>query len=184
MLQEAPEKRTETGRRRLAALCVGAVAAVCALTIACQRGDEAGRIRELIAEGATRAERRDLEGLLALTAEGFRAEPGPRSREEVREVVAAAFYHYRRFRVLHPEPAVELAEGGRSARASFPFLIVREERAFPGLEELYRDPQGWLERVGENADLYHLSLELVAVDQGWRVAGAHLGFYRGPGGFR
>ncbi len=181
MLRAPTQDRTGRRRRGLAALRAGVLLAGCALAFGCARGDDAGRIRELVAEGAALAERHDLERLLALTAEGFRADPGQRSRDEVRDVIAAAFYYYRRFRVLHPEPAVDIAEGGGSARASFPFLIVRAERAFPGLDELYRDPQGWLDRVGENADLYHLSLDLVRRPP---PPGAPGGGGRGGGGAR
>jgi len=167
-------------RRGLLALKAGLLGAALALSFACQRGDETDRVRAVIAEGSARAEGRDLEGLLSLATEGLRADPGQRNRDEVREILAAAFYHYRRFRILHPQAAVELSDDGSSARASLPFLIVREERSYPGLEELSRDPKGWLERVGENADLYHLSLELAKGESGWRVAAARLNSYRGP----
>lgn len=146
----------------------------------CTGSGEAGRIREVIAEGAARAEARDLRGLLDLTAEGFRARPGDRTLEQVAETLAVAFYYYRRFRVLYPQPSVELSDDGRAANASVHFLVVREERSYPGLEELSEDPSLWLEKVGENADLYHLVLELVKTDAGWRAQAAELTTYGRP----
>lgn len=140
----------------------------------CSRTDEADRIREWIREVAARAERHDIAGILAATTEDFRADPGHRDREGVREVLAVAFLRYRRFRILHPRPSVELARDERSAVTAVPFLVVRAERTYPGLEELYRDPGGWLAQVGKNADLYQLELHLVRSGDGWLADAARL----------
>jgi hypothetical protein len=42
------------------------------------------------------------------------------------------------------------------------------------LKELYEDPQGWLEAVGEKVDLYQLELQWVKVDGKWLVRRAYL----------
>lgn len=155
------------------------IAVVCLTGIACSRDDAAERIRQRVAEGAELAERHDLGGLLAMTVEEFRAEPGNRDRQGVREMLAAALYYYNGFHLLYPRPVVKLAEDGFSATVEVPFLIVRRQRSYPGLEELYDDPGGWLERVGENADLYHLELELEKRGEAWQAVTARLGSFGG-----
>lgn len=147
----------------------------------CTESGEEARVRDLIAEGTSRAEARDLRGLHELTDGGFRGHPGNRSWEEVAEVLAAAFYHYRKFRILHPRPTVELSDDRSVAIVTFPFLIVREPRTYPGLDELTRDPRRWVEAVGENADLYHLVLELAQSGGEWRARAATLTPYGRPG---
>jgi hypothetical protein len=123
----------------------------------CTDRDEADRVRRLIDKGARLAEEHDVGGLLELTTEGFLALPGNRDRAEVRGILWMAFRHYREFKILYPVPTVDLEEGGENAAsATVYFLIVRKERSYPELKDLYGDPRGWLEAVGENADLYRL----------------------------
>ncbi len=141
---------------------------------ACSTTDEAGRIRERIRQGAALAEAHDLAGLLELTTPGFRAKPGDRDRDGVREALGIAFYYYQRFQILHPRPAVELVENGVTATAAVPFLVVRRNRSYPGLADLATDPAAWVARVGENADLYLLELELVKRDGEWLATAARL----------
>ena len=174
---DAPAGRARQARRGLALLLTCAVLG--GGPWACSTTDEAGRIREWIRQGAALAEAHDLAGLLELTAEGFRAQPGDRDRAGTGEALGAAFYYYRRFKLLYPRPAVELAESGLVASAAVPFLVVRRERTYPGLEALAADPAAWLARVGENTDLYLLELQLVKQDGEWLATSAHL---RGAGG--
>ncbi|HSH68397.1 MAG TPA: hypothetical protein VK997_00670 [Deferrisomatales bacterium] len=154
------------------------VAAACATLLlflaACSRQDETARIREWVRDGAVLAEAHDLGGLLARTTEGFRAEPGARDRDGVGEVLAAAFYHYRRFRLLYPYPAVEITADGLGAAVAVPFLLVRRDVELPDLQELQDDPQGWLAQVGDRADLYHLELQLEKREGRWLATSAHL----------
>ena len=58
--------------------------------------------------------------------------------------------------------------------ATISFVIVREGANFPDLQALYDDPQSWLQRVGEIADLYHLTLLLVKDGDSWLVRQAHI----------
>jgi len=159
-------------------LSFGCAAVYLALFLGCSQDDEVSRIRQRVQEGVQRAEQRDLAGLLAMTTEGFRAEPGGRDRTATGESIAAAFYYYGRFRILHPEPAVEIIEGGRTASVTVPFLIVRKDRSWPSLDDLYRDPQGWLDWVGENADLYRLVARLTKSERGWLAESARLNSLR------
>jgi hypothetical protein len=162
---------------------LAAVALVLLCTTAgCSRDDEVTRVRRFVQDGIQRAEKHDLAGLLALTSEGFRAEPGSRGRGAVREILGAAFYHYGRFRILYPEPAVEVAEDGRAATVTMPFLVVKRDGSWPGLESLYRDPQRWLDEVGENADLYRVIVRLAKMEEGWLAEWARLSSV-GPSGF-
>lgn len=92
-----------------------------------------------------------------------------------------AFRHYRDFRILYPQPGVDLEESGEAASATIYFLIVRKERSYPELKDLYGDPGGWLEEVGENADLYRLTLDLIKKEGGWLTTQAHLEPFKGYG---
>ena len=47
-----------------------------------------------------------------LTSEDFSALPGNRDRSEVRGILLMAFRHYRQFRILYPEPSVQLSGSG------------------------------------------------------------------------
>lgn len=140
----------------------------------CSSDDPAARLQNWLAEGAVLAEKQDLAGLLERTASEFLAQPGNRARQEVREVLAVAFYRYRGFRLLYPRPAVTLAPNGTSAAISVPFLVVRRERTYPALADLAADPAAWLAQVGENADLYHLELEVEKQDGEWLATAARL----------
>ena len=49
------------------------------------------------------------------------------------------------------------------------------------LKDLYGDPGGWLEEVGENADLYRLTLDLINREGDWLTTRAHLEPFKGYG---
>ncbi len=49
------------------------------------------------------------------------------------------------------------------------------------LKDLYGDPGGWLEEVGENADLYRLTLDLINREGDRLTTRAHLEPFKGYG---
>jgi hypothetical protein len=147
----------------------------------CAKEDEAEKIRTLIKEGAELAENHDISGLIKFTTEDFIAQPGQRDSRGVRRILWFAFNHYGNFRIMYPEPSVELEPGGQKASSRIYFLIVKREQAAPKVKDLYKDPKGWIEQVGESADLYRLSLELSKENKDWLVKGALLEPFRGAG---
>jgi hypothetical protein len=149
------------------------------LLAACSSKDEETAVRELVRKGATLGEEQDIKGLMNLTTEDFLALPGDLGRQETRRILFMAFRHYQDFKILYPQPSVELKPDKRSASAVFPFLIVKKEAALPKLKELYEDPQRWLETVGENADLYRLKLECLKQNGDWLVKQARLERFTG-----
>ncbi|MGW8220675.1 MAG: hypothetical protein ACWGP1_00885 [Syntrophobacteria bacterium] len=151
------------------------------LLVACSKEDDTEQIRNLIKEGAKLAEEHNAAGLLKLTTEDFVARPGKHDGREVRRILWFAFNHYGNFNVMHPEPSVDLEESGREASAKVYFMIVKKERSIPELKDLYRDPRGWLEEVGETADLYRLKLELLKNNGDWLVRSVLLEPFRGVG---
>ena len=151
------------------------------LLASCAASEPEDSIRQVIRRGADLAERHDLGGLLGLTTKNFMAMPGSRDRDETKGILWMAFRYYEKFRIIYPEPEVDLEEKGRTASARVYFLMVRERRTFPRLEALYKDPQGWLKEVGEKADLYRLDLDWFNEDGDWLVAKAHLEPFRGTG---
>jgi hypothetical protein len=147
----------------------------------CTEKDEAEAIRRLIKKGAKLAEAHNVGAVMELTSQGFSATPGNRDRAEVRSILFMAFRHYREFRILYPQPGVDLKEGGEAASATIYFLIVRKDRSYPELQDLYEDPGGWIEAVGENADLYRLTLDLIRKEGDWLTTRAHLEPFKGYG---
>ena len=114
-----------------------------------------------------------------LTTEDFLALPGELGRQETRRVLFLAFRHYQDFKILYPRPSIDLRPDKQSASAVFPFLIVKKETTIPKLNELYEDPQRWLEAVGENADLYRLKLECTKHNGEWLVKQARVESFTG-----
>lgn len=147
----------------------------------CSVKDEAEVIRQLVKEGATLAENHDISGLMKLTTEDFLALPGPHDHRGVKRILWWAFMHYKKFKVIYPEASVDIEPSGLAASAKVYFLILKKDRSFPKLDELYKDPQGWLDEVGENADLYRLKLQLLKENGDWLVRRAHLELFRGLG---
>lgn len=147
----------------------------------CSTKDEAEALRRVIKKGAALAEAHDVAGLMKMTTEDFSALPGGRDRHEVRGILVLAFRHYRQFRILYPEPAIDLAAGGEAASARVYFLIVRQDRSYPELDELYKDPRGWIDAVGENADLYRLELDFLKRQGDWVARRASLEPFKGYG---
>ena len=147
----------------------------------CSKEDQAEKIRSLIKEGAELAEKHDLSGLIKFTTEDFIAQPGKHGSREVRRILWFAFNHYGNFRIIYPEPSVDLGPQGRNGSARVYFLILKKEQSTPNVKDLYKDPKGWIEQVGERADLYRLSLELLKENGDWLVKGALLEPFRGTG---
>jgi hypothetical protein len=147
----------------------------------CSKEDEAEKIRSLIKEGAEFAEKHDISGLIKFTTEDFIAQPGKHGSREVRRILWFAFNHYGNFSIMYPEPSVDLGPEGRDGSARIYFLIVKKDQSAPKVKDLYKDPQGWIKEVGESADLYRLSLDLLKENGDWLVKGALLEPFRGTG---
>lgn len=130
-------------------------------------------------EGARLGEKHALGEIFDLTTEDFTAFPGKLDRRETRRILFLAFRHYGEFRILYPQPDVEVQSDRVSASAVFPFLIVKKDVSLPNLKNLVEEPQRWLEAVGENADLYRLKLDLVKAEGRWVVRQALLQRFTG-----
>jgi hypothetical protein len=150
-------------------------------SLSCSKEDEAEKIRSLIKKGAELAEKHDLNGLIKFTTEDFVAQPGKHGSREVKRILWFAFNHYGNFRIIYPEPSVDLGPEGRDGSAKVYLLIVKQGQSAPNIKDLYKDPKGWIEQVGESADLYRLSLELLKKDGDWLIKGALLEPFKGTG---
>jgi hypothetical protein len=147
----------------------------------CSKKDDSENIRQLVKQGVKLAEEHDIVGLMKHTTEDFLANPGQHDRRRVRAILFRAFNYYREFKIVYPRPIIELAAGDESASARVYFLIVRKDISMPALDRLYNDPKGWLEEVGENADLYRLTLELLKKKGNWLVKLTLLESFTGTG---
>jgi len=150
------------------------IAAVVLLSASCSKGDDVEAVGKLIDKGVVLGEKHDIGKLMELASEEFIALPGDLDRRAVRAILWRAFNHYGPLKIAHPRPSVEVEEDGKRASAGLFFLIVREDMYFPKLKDLPRDPKGWLDEVGENADLYRLDMELAKEKGEWVVRKATL----------
>jgi len=153
----------------------------CLLWLSCSDTDDTAAIRRLIAKGADLAEAHDIGGIMDLATRDMRAMPGDLNRRAVKGVLWNAFNHYGPLKVLYPRAEVEVAQGATRASARFPFVIVRKEQTIPGLEALADDPLAWLKTVGDNADVYRLTLQFAKQRGGWAVDRACLERFSGIG---
>ena len=147
----------------------------------CSDTDDKNRILHIIASAAEQAEQHNISGVLAHTVDTFKAQPGDHDRRSARGILWWAFRHYGKLTVLYPQPAISVDENSEAAAAEIYFLIVKKEGSIPDLKELAKDPQKWLQAVGENADLYQLQLELIQLDSQWKVNAARLAPYAASG---
>lgn len=151
------------------------------LLASCSEKDDITLIRQLIEQGAKLAENHDINGLMKLTTGDFIALPGKHDNREVKTIIWLAFKHYRKFKILYPEPGISLQTNSDSALATVKFLIVKKAQSLPDLNELWRNPEKWLKELGENADLYQIKLEWLKQNGTWLVKEARLAPFRGLG---
>ena len=148
---------------------------------ACSQEDDVAAIRAVIQKGAALAEAHDISGMMALATEDIVAQGGTYNRLEIKRIIWSALMHYGKINILYPKPSVDLYSETNQASCAMFLLIVRKDRVVPDVKDLYDDPQGWIETVGDNADLYQLKLNMRKTAGGWRVSAAHLAPFRGMG---
>jgi hypothetical protein len=147
----------------------------------CSPKDDERALRELVEKAARFAEHHDIGGIMDLTTEDIRAQPGNLDRRGARSILFMTFRHYGELKVFHPQPSVDLESGEGESSVSVPFLIVKKDQSLPELKELYSDPKGWVEKAGESADLYRFKLKVSKVDDNWLVKSACLERFTGMG---
>ena len=147
----------------------------------CSPKDHERALRELVKKAARLAEQHDIGGIMDLTTEDFRAQPGNLDRRGAKSILFMTFRHYEELKVFHPQPSVDLESGEGGPSVSVPFLIVKKYQSLPELKELYSDPKGWVEKAGEIADLYRFKLKVAKVDGDWLVRRACLERFTGVG---
>ena len=152
----------------------------CSLS-SCSKKDDIALILSIVNKAEALAEEHDTGKLLELTSINFTAQDGKLKRQEVRKFLWLTFRRYGKFDLLFPEPAVEISDREKSATVVVHFLIVKKEQPLPDLEKLYKDPERWLEEVGELADLYRLNLQFLKNGDKWLVTSAKIEPYRGFG---
>ena len=149
--------------------------------VTCSDKDDVSAIRELIKKGAALAEDHDVGGIMDLTTEDLVAHPGQVNRLEIKRIIWRIFRHYGKLKVLYPKPSVDVSAEDSTATCEVYLLIVKKDQTFPDVKEFYDDPKGWLETVGENADLYQMNLEMIKTEGKWWVQQVHLEGFKGFG---
>jgi hypothetical protein len=156
------------------------IISACCLS-SCSEKDDIALILSLIEKAEALAEDHDTGKLMELTSKNFKAQDGKLERPQVRKILWLTFRRYGKFDLLFPEPTVEISDKKLSAIAVVYFLIVKKEQPLPDLKKLYKDPERWLEEVGELADLYRLNLQFLKKGDKWSVNAAKIEPYRGFG---
>ena len=154
-------------------------AIICFSILSCGDRDDAAAIRKLIDHAKTLAEDHQIGDLMDLTTKGFSDSPGQHDARSVRGILFVAFKHYGTFDIRYPRPSVDVEKGATTAEATIHFMIVSQDKPMPELKDLYGDPQAWLEKAGEKADLYRLKLDLIKQEGDWRVQIADLSTLKG-----
>jgi hypothetical protein len=140
----------------------------------CGPEDDKKALQGLVKKAANLAENHDIGGIIELTTEDFTANPGDFDRTGTKRILFITFRHYGELNIFHPRPKVDLYSDGKKSTVTFPFLIVKKNQPLPDLEELYDDPTGWIEKVGEMADVYRLTLSVMKKDGRWLVKNARI----------
>lgn len=148
---------------------------------ACLQEDDAAAIRALVQKGAALAEAHDISGLMELTTEDIVGQPGAYNRPAIKRIIWSTLTYYGQIKILYPKPSVTLSAQDNRASCEIFLLIVKKDRVIPDLKDLYDDPRGWIETVGDNADLYQLNLEMRKTDGRWRAREARLETFKGTG---
>ena len=143
----------------------------------CSSGDETAHIRNIIEKGASFAESHDIKSLFKLATNDIVAMPGPHDARSIKKILFWAFNHYGNFEIHYPRPLITFNDGKKAASATIFFMLVRKDHKIPGIKELYDDPEKWLKRVSEKADLYQLELDFVKKAGQWKVKAAQLARY-------
>lgn len=151
------------------------------LVVGCAQKDDEAAIRAVIQKGAALAESHDISSLMALATADIVAQPGGYTRLEIKRIVWSALMHYGQIKIIYPKPSVALSAEGDRASCQIYLLIVKKDRVIPDVKDLYDDPRGWLETVGDNADLYQLKLEMLKTGRRWQIRKARLGAFTGTG---
>ena len=146
---------------------------------ACSQEDDAAAIRALVQKGAALAEAHDINGLMELATADIVGQPGGYNRPVIKRIIRSALQHYGQIKILYPKPSVTLLADDNRASCGIYLLIVKKDRIIPDLKDLYDDPRGWIETVGDNADLYQLNFEMLKTDGRWRVRKARLETFKG-----
>ena len=116
---------------------------------------------------------------MELATEDIVGQPGAHNRAAIRRIIGLALKHYGQIKIVYPKPSVPLlAEDNRASCGIF-LLIAKKDRTIPDLKDLYNDPKGWIETVGDNADLYQLDLEMRKTNGRWRVREVRLEIFKG-----
>ena len=61
--------------------------------------------------------------------------------------------------------------------------MLREGAELPGLGDLWDEPEDWIAKASDVADLYHLELWLTKVGDDWQIGRGRIQGTRGIGAF-
>ncbi len=143
----------------------------------CSRQDNDSMINNMISKGVEYAQNTDINRLMDMASSNFKAQQGRYNARSIKPVLRRAFRYYGNFTLHHPNPKVTITDP--KATAVIYFVIIRQDHPLPGLADLYDNPEKWLQKAGEKADLYQLDLTFHKNSDTWQVVNAELRGFRG-----
>jgi hypothetical protein len=137
-------------------------------------GSDQDQIRRLIDRCVSLVEQHKLSELMDLTTEDFIASPRSHDRRSVKRYLFVFFNRYKNFKMVYPNPPIELQPDTQTATAKLSLLIVRQGEDLPDTGDLIDDPEKFAEEFADMANFYRLFLSLRKVDDEWLISQATL----------
>jgi len=147
----------------------------------CPGSNDEAAIRGLLEQAEQLAEKHAVGDLLELATNDFTVSPRGKNRREVKHILFWAFKRYGNFSLYSPRASLEIDPEGQTADATVHYLLVKSKKNMPDLESLADDPEAWLARASEMANLFRVKLHLCKTDDGWLFASAVFQCFRGTG---
>lgn len=153
-----------------------ALASLWLAAAACRSTPEEEKILRWLQEAVSEVERSDAGALLDRLSRDFRLSPAGTGKKEMGRRLLLALARVRGASVHYPRPDITLAEGGETAEARFPFLLLRGARAEDAGR---RDAAAWLEEIADRARLMRLTVWLRQDGGKWLAYQARLERFNG-----
>ena len=144
-------------------------------------GSDQDQIRKLIDRCITLAEQHNVSEIMELTTEDFRASPRAQDRRSAKRALFVFFRRYQNFKLIYPNPPIELQLDNKTARAKLTLLMVAKGEDLPDTSDLMDDPEKFAEEFADMANLFRLYLDLRKVDEEWLISHAAVKRFRGLG---
>ncbi|MDJ0764480.1 MAG: hypothetical protein QNJ97_16000 [Myxococcota bacterium] len=137
--------------------------------IGCEAHKEEQEILAVIETGVQHLEARDIGQAMGLATGDFMAHPGKLGRGAVARRLMALNKTYGAISILHPAPDIDVDVSNDRAIVTMPFIAVRSGFNPHELDAVYDDPEAWITRAADVADVRQVEISMIKKDTQWRV---------------